>query len=171
MFLDPTSTLTAEQALDVLFPHLTPSTRASLLSFYPPPNATTLYTTESARYARIVSDSGFDHVRYALCSAIAARCYNVVSKGGHGTAATTLFNDIPGGFAPALVLQMRQFVMRFVVTGDPNAPGSNGVAPGLRWPVFAEGKEVAIDGAVIKVVDASPRADVWKWWAKGLVLS
>lgn len=110
-------------------------------------------------------------MRYALCSALATRCYNVVSKGVHGDATQNIFGSSPNPFAPALVLQMRQFVMRFVVTGDPNAAGPNGVAKGVRWPVFAEGKQVAIDGVEIKVVDASARTDVWKWWAKGLVLS
>lgn len=110
-------------------------------------------------------------MRYTLCSALATRCYNVVSKGLHGDATKNLFGNTLDPFPPALVLQMRQFVMRFVVTGDPNAAGPNGVAKGVRWPVFAEGKQVAIDGVEIKVVNASARTDVWKWWAKGLVLS
>lgn len=102
---------------------------------------------------------------------MSSRCYNAVSKGLHGDAATNIFTDVPGGFAPALVQNMRKFVMRFVLTGDPNEVGPNGVAQGVRWPVFAEGKEIAIDGMQIQVVDASTRTDVWKWWAKGLIVS
>ncbi|KAL0634810.1 hypothetical protein Q9L58_006243 [Maublancomyces gigas] len=173
IFVDPTSTRTAEEGIDDIFPSITATTRSQLLAFYPPPDNTTGYTTEIARFARMIADVAFDHNRYAISAALPDRTYNVVTPGVHGTGATVVFGlDVAAqeGYAASVVGEMRRFVMRFVVSGDPNEVGK-GVAEGVTWPVYAGGMGLMVDGAGMEVVDMTGRDEVWKWWTKGLLLS
>lgn len=174
-FVDPNSLLTAEQAIDVLYPTLSPATRGALLSFYPPPSSSTPYTTEVARYAKIVSDSIFNSNRFAVSAALPNRTYNLVNTGLHGDGTNMLFNDLPSsktGYSEEIVNQMRRFVMNFVVTGNPNEADGSGVSPGIEWPVYgAAGKGLNIDGQKMEVVDATVMEAVWKWWSQGLLLN
>lgn len=66
---------------------------------------------------------------------------------------------------------MRRFVMNFVLSGDPNEPSGAGVAEGVVWPIYGQGMGLSVDGQTMKVVDTTERNEVWKWWAKGLLLS
>lgn len=96
-----------------------------------------------------------------------------MTPGLHGTGTTVMFGvDLSAqeGYAPEVVAEMRRFVMRFVVTGDPNEVGG-GVAEGVRWPVYGEGVGLMVDGPGMRIVDTAGRNGVWKWWSKGLVLS
>lgn len=94
----------------------------------------------------------------------------MVSAGFHGTGATNVFVDVPGGYDSVVAEGMRRWVMNFVVTGNPNEVGG-GVAEGVRWPVYGEGWGLQIDGKTMKVVDARTRDKVWGWWVKEMLLS
>lgn len=96
-----------------------------------------------------------------------------MTPGLHGTGVTVLFGvDVAAqkGYSVSVMGEMRRFVMRFVVAGNPNEVGG-GVAEGVTWPVYGKGLGLRIDGAAMEVVDTTARNEVWKWWAKGLVLS
>lgn len=96
-----------------------------------------------------------------------------MTPGLHGTGATVVFGvDVTAqkGYAQDVVAEMRRFVMRFVVTGDPNEVGG-GVADGVRWPVYGDGVGLRVDGPGMRVVDTTGRDAVWRWWSMGLVLS
>lgn len=174
-FVDPNSQLTAEQAVDDLFPTLSPATRSALLSFYPPPSSSTPYATEVARFAKILSDSMFDNNRFAVSAALPDRTYNVVHTGFHGSGTNMVFNDLPSletGFSEEIVNQMRRFVMNFVVTGNPNEAGNGGVSRGVEWPIYgASGKGLNINGQTMEVVDTTAMDAVRKWWAQGPLLN
>lgn len=121
----------------------------------------------------MIADVAFDYNRYAISAALPDRTYNVVTPGVHGTGATVVFGvDVAAqeGYAASVVGEMRRFVMRFVVSGDPNEV-RKGVAEGVTWPVYAGGKGLMVDGAGMEVVDMTGRDEVWKWWTKGLLLS
>lgn len=173
--MDPNSPLTAEQAVDDFFPTLSPATRSTLLSFYPPPSNSTPYTTEVARFAKIIADCQFNNNRYAVSAALPDRAYNLVDAGLHGTGANLVFNDLPSsetGYSEEIVNQMRRFVMNFVVTGNPNEAGGGGVSPGVEWPLYgAAGTGLNIDGQTMKVVDTTEMDAVLKWWAQGPLLN
>lgn len=173
--MDPTSTLTAEEAVDDLFPTLSPATRSALLAFYPPPSSSTPYDTEVLRFAKILADSMFDNNRYAVSSALPDRTYNLVSTGTHGAGTNMVFNDLPSeftGFNEEIVNQMRRFVMNFVVTGNPNEAAGSGVSQSVEWPLYtAAGKGLNIDGQTVKIVDTTADDAVWKWWGQGPLLN
>lgn len=176
MFIDPQSTLTAPQALDDIFPFLTPATRSGLLSFYPPPSDSTPYTTEIARFAAIYSDGVFNYNRYALSTALPDRTYNLLTAGDHGTGCTLVFGGVVDSNQPvyseAIVNGMRRFVMNFIVTGNPNEAGGGGVSSGVEWPVYgATGQGLSIDGQTMEVADMTAMNSVWEWWVKGLIFS
>lgn len=137
-----------------------------LLSFYPRAS----YASEVERFAAFFGDSTFDSNRYAVSAALPGRTYNMVNTGRHGDGTNNLFNDLPDGqLSVQVVAQMRRFVMNFVVTGDPN--GEQGVAEGVVWPVYEGGRGLVVTEEGMQVVDVTARDAVWKWWAKGMLLS
>lgn len=164
----PTAIADTDAAIADLYPLLSPATLRALLAHYPP----AAFRSEAERFATFIADSTFDSNRHAVSAALPRRTYNMVNKGRHGDGTNMVFNDLPSalsGYGPEVVDAMRRCVMNFVVTGNPN--GAKGVADGVVWPVYGEGRGLVVDGAGMKVGDVAARREAWKWWAKGMTIA